>query len=215
MDGTVTVSPCGESLQLLPERAIYWKRKGILFATDLHLGRVESLQKRDKPVPAGDTEEIVQRLSRLIKTFAPRSIYILGDLFHRSNSINEVIESLRSYLDAATLNILKLVPGNHDRNVELISDRLQVEILSPPVTVGPFSLTHEPTESSSHYNLAGHLHPMIDLETSTERLKRPCFRFDPQGAVLPAFTSLANGVVQEPKPGRQLFADAGEEVIEC
>ena len=35
----------GEALELYPQRAVFWKRKGILFLADLHLGKINHFRR--------------------------------------------------------------------------------------------------------------------------------------------------------------------------
>lgn len=215
MDGSLSVTISGEILELLPERAIYWPGQKTLFLCDLHLGRVESLQKKGRAIPQGDTEDTIQRLRGLVSSLTPEKIYVLGDLFHHDNSTEYVVETLRNSFDSEMLERMVLVQGNHDYNVERKMKQLESKIFEPPYLEDPFILTHDPLLDSDYYNLAGHLHPTVEFETDSEYLRRPCFRFDPGAGVLPAFTQLANGVVQEPSENRKLYADAGDTVIKC
>lgn len=215
MDGSLAVKVAGESLELLPERAVYWPNRDSLILSDLHLGRVESLQQKGRPIPAGDTEETIRRLQQLNQRLNPGKIIVLGDLFHHVSSTDFALKTLVDLMDIEALAEFILVPGNHDRQSQYQTESHPIQVRKSPAIEAPFVLTHEPLSGSQYYNLAGHLHPMIDFESENERLRRPCFRFDPDGGVLPAFTQLANGVIQEPAAQRRIYAEAGDTVIEC
>ena len=57
----------GETIELLPERALWWPAAGVLFVADLHLGKAATYRALGQPVPGGTTQENLARLDRLIE----------------------------------------------------------------------------------------------------------------------------------------------------
>jgi metallophosphoesterase superfamily enzyme len=89
--------------------------------------------------------------------------------------------------------------------------------------MGPFSLYHYPRAereaasnagggTSESFELAGHYHPTARLESGGDRLRLPCFALGQNGAVLPAFHTMTNGV-EMPSDAYRLFVIAEGEVI--
>src|SRR5690606_34826092 len=75
-----TVEVRGESLALLPERAVYWERARTLVVADAHFGKAATFRAHGLPLPHGTTAETLLRLdSALARTGAGRILFI-GDL---------------------------------------------------------------------------------------------------------------------------------------
>ena len=53
----------GETLWLLPQRAVYWPRAGALIVADVHFGKAATFRAGGIPVPGGTTAEMLRRLS--------------------------------------------------------------------------------------------------------------------------------------------------------
>ena len=51
------VQVAGESLLLLPEKAIYWPRERMLIIADIHFGKAAAFRSLGVPVPRGTTSE--------------------------------------------------------------------------------------------------------------------------------------------------------------
>ena len=60
------VNVAGETLWLLPERALWWPAQRVLWVADLHLGKAATYRALGQPVPSGTTLVNLQRLSQLI-----------------------------------------------------------------------------------------------------------------------------------------------------
>ena len=58
---TDLLTPAGQTLQLLPERCIFWRETGILILADLHLGKAAHLRHHGMPVPEGNTADDLTR----------------------------------------------------------------------------------------------------------------------------------------------------------
>src|SRR5207253_10548069 len=71
-----------QTLKLLPEKAIFWQEEKLLFMADVHLGKVNHFRKSGIAVPTKLVHDEIDRLSRLIDSYEPDSLCVLGDLFH-------------------------------------------------------------------------------------------------------------------------------------
>jgi len=120
MDGTLTVDVAGESVRLLPERAVYWPRKESLFLSDLHLGRVESLQKFGRPVPSGDTEDNFESLNRSLALLSEQgrsnAQQIVIDITDEGSNVDEPTqeELAERFNQTNTTYIAVTPPGDQD-----------------------------------------------------------------------------------------------------
>jgi metallophosphoesterase superfamily enzyme len=62
----MTIDLCGEVLELMPQKAIYWKRERALLIADLHLGKVNHFRKSGIPVPSKANEKNLELMIDLI-----------------------------------------------------------------------------------------------------------------------------------------------------
>ena len=193
---------CGQTLKLLPERAIFWPEKRYLLLADAHLGKAGHFRKHGAPIPRAIHDQDLAVLSHLVRRWEPDAMVILGDLFH-STLNNEWLDFERWLGQHASLPVV-LVRGNHDILPEVVYEHPNLTVYER-WTVGPFLFTHEPVVEpvlqrgglqfappqcldSEPYNLAGHVHPGVQVPLGMgQRIKLPCFLFTASVGLLPAF----------------------------
>lgn len=205
----------GQSLELLPERALWWPDRGVLFVADLHLGKAATYRALGQPVPGGTTQENLDRLDRLIARLAPSEIVFLGDFLHaaqaRTPARLAALQAWRATHDPALR--LTLVRGNHDRRAGDPPPALGIAVVDEPYLIGPFACCHHPQPHATHFVLAGHLHPACSLYgPGRDRLRMPCFVHEVDQAILPAFGEFTGGWQVPPAPGRRFYGVAGAAV---
>ncbi|MGJ7567837.1 ligase-associated DNA damage response endonuclease PdeM [Variovorax sp. GB1R11] len=202
----------GESLCLLPERALWWPAQRTLFLADLHLGKAATYRALGQPVPGGTTQENLARLDALIARHAPRQIVFLGDFLHaaQARTVLAAVEAWRArHPDVA----MTLVRGNHDSRAGDPPAALRIDVVEEPHLMGPFACCHHPQAHATHFVLAGHLHPACKLYgPGRDSVRLPCFVSDAQQAVLPAFGEFTGGWLMETAPGRRFHAVGGSAV---
>ncbi|MCE7994626.1 MAG: ligase-associated DNA damage response endonuclease PdeM [Roseivirga sp.] len=176
----------GQSLLLLPEKVIYWKDKGMLILADVHLGKAGHFRKSGVPISDLVHSKDIYTIEKLINEFQPKEVIFLGDLFHSDH--NQGWEIFRRWIRSKEPLQFKLVLGNHDvleAPAYHIKNLQVVEVLD----CTPFSFTHIP-EETTHYNLAGHIHPAVKLRgKGRQSLRLPCFWFGPEPGIFPALGS--------------------------
>ncbi|HWE43266.1 MAG TPA: ligase-associated DNA damage response endonuclease PdeM [Gemmatimonadaceae bacterium] len=201
----------GEELLLLPERAIYWRRRRTLLVADPHFGKAASFRSAGVPVPAGTTEGTLARIdATLARTGATRLVF-LGDFLHaRQGRSVATLSALGAWRARhAELDVV-LVRGNHDHRAGDPPAELRVCCVDAPLIEAPLGLVHHPVEVPGVYALAGHLHPAaVMIGRGRQRARFPCFWFSGQWAVLPAFGEFTGLASVEPGPGDQVFVIAG------
>ena len=159
---------------------------------DLHLGKAEVFQAHGIPLPTDGDRGTVNSLLQLCDDWAPEQLIVLGDLIHAREGLTpELLETLRSLPDLCGCEVL-LIGGNHDR-YSWIEGLPQL----PSQGVGHLWLSHAPEAppASDLLNVCGHLHPVACLRSRADRLRLPCFAFDPAvpRLVIPAFGQLTGG----------------------
>lgn len=207
-----TIALRNEKLFLLPEKAIYWPSKKLLLIADLHIGKSAHFRKNGIAVPAIAENNNWLVLHRLFKLHEPERVCFLGDLFHSTK--NKVWEVFSELINSYPQIQFELVIGNHDilpiKNYQDIGFKVLESLLEEP-----FLFTHEPLEDkSSYYNLAGHLHPGVKLRGKGKQTHRlPCFYFEKNGGILPAFGAFTGLSTLSIKKDVQVFAIVEDQVM--
>lgn len=204
----------GETLHLLPERALWWPAGRVLFIADLHLGKAASYRALGQPVPAGTTHENLNRLSQLLMTYQPLQLVFLGDFLHSAESrTSSVLDGLATWREQFAALDCVLVRGNHDSRAGDPPNSLGISIVDEPFLIGPFAACHHPQTHATHFVLAGHLHPAINLHgPGRDHVRLPCFSFDVRSAVLPAFGEFTGGWTLPVQRGRRFYPVGGNGV---
>jgi DNA ligase-associated metallophosphoesterase len=212
----ITTTVRGESLWLLPERAVFWPSESTLLIADPHFGKAATFRASGMPLPEMPTDDDLHRLSGALDRTHARQLIVLGDLIHARVGRSSVV------LDAVTrwrarhgeLECL-LVRGNHDRSSGDPPASWRFECRDEPETLGPFALRHHPVSDAKgeQYTLAGHLHPAVVLRGGGDRFRGPCFWFGESLAILPAFGSLTGCADVKPRSRDQVFVIADGAVL--
>jgi DNA ligase-associated metallophosphoesterase len=205
----------GETLALLPERALLWERTATLIVADAHLGKAASFRAAALPMPGGTTTGTLSRLSAALARTGARRLLLLGDFFHaRSGRAGRTLTAIAEWRGRhADLEIV-LVRGNHDRGAGDPPREWGFACHDEPWIEPPFAFRHHPTEETGGYVLAGHVHPAVSLSgPGRQRERLPCFLFGERTGILPAFGDFTGGASVRPRPGDRLFGVAGDEVV--
>lgn len=210
----LAVSYAGETVWLLPERALWWPARRVLWIADLHLGKAATYRALGQPVPAGTTRENLARLSRLVLHYQPAQLVFLGDFLHAAQARTaSVLNAVTQWRMADPDLACTLVRGNHDQRAGDPPSALGISVVDEPWLIGPFAACHHPQPHATHAVIAGHLHPALHLRgPGRDHLRLPCFCLEAQLAILPAFGEFTGGWRVLPEAGRQLYPVGGEAV---
>lgn len=179
-----------ERLQLLAEGAVHLPTHGLLLVADLHLGKAECFQASGIPLPSDGDASTLNALLALVHRIAPQQVLVLGDLIHGRTGLTPELRAKLRALPELLGCPLRLIGGNHERGSWI--EGLPQE---PSQAVGSLWLSHEGEPRAGHLNLCGHRHPVALLGRGHERLRLPCFAYNPplEQLVLPAFGHLTGG----------------------
>jgi DNA ligase-associated metallophosphoesterase len=215
----LNVEVSGITLELHPERALFWPEAKTLVMADLHFGKDQYFRKAGIPVPQGLTHFLLHQTRRLIERISPNRVLILGDFWHHRSAVSEDVDHqlmdwTRDYPELPW----SIIPGNHDRHLRDWESRWNLKFLDEIVVEPPFSMTHDATmaalSTAGHYCLAGHLHPAAQLRApGFPPQKLPCFWFGQQRCILPAFNPFTGLNLQKFAPNDRLGVIADDEVI--
>ena len=208
-----TAAIAGEELMLLPEKAIFWKRKNCLLVADLHLGKSGHFRKAGIPVSSKVHDHDLLRLAKVMKDFPVEKIYLLGDLFHsRHNSEWEQFTRWRNTYPAIEFHLIK---GNHDVLDEELIRHGKIILHKNTFDAEPFLFSHQPikNEDASRYQLFGHIHPGVRLHgKGLQSVSLPCFCFGEKSGVLPAFGNFTGNSIITPDAFDAVYVIYSEKV---
>lgn len=201
-----SLSFAGQTLDLLPQRAVFWRQTGALLLADLHLGKAAAFRRAGLAVPEGDNQSTLQRVDALINAWQPRTLILLGDILHASLAADPALH--QQLLDWRTghpsLAIIAII-GNHDRDIRQLEPAVDCRVEGLE-TNGLILRHHPPENASAGPWIGGHWHPMVRLAAGGDSLRLPAFIHEPgDGLVVPAFGGLTGGVLIERRPGRRRY----------
>jgi len=211
----IDVEVKGETLTLLPERAVFWPREGALLIADPHWGKAATFRAGGIPVPAGTTNEAIERLDALVQRTSAKQVIFLGDLLHaKAGRSIDRFAALESWRTSRSQIDVTLVRGNHDKRAGDPPVELRFECVDAPHVVGPFVFAHHPVPSDDGYVLAGHVHPAVRLYgPARQRERLPCFAFGRDVGILPAFGDFTGFGDVDPREFERIYAIADDRVL--
>lgn len=210
---SVAIRVAGETLLLLPEKALYWPAEKMLVVADIHFGKAAAFRALGVPVPRGTTTENLQGLDALVEAHGARHIVFLGDFLHaRAAHASATQQAMLAWRERRRDLQLTLVRGNHDRHAGDPSAQLAIGLVDEPHALGPFAFCHHPDLATPGYALAGHIHPVYVLATRFDALRLPCFVVGPERMILPSFGAFTGGHAIRPEPGDSIYVSSGEAV---
>lgn len=196
------LSLCGQTLGLLPQRALYWQEEQTLIVADVHLGKAQTFQRAGLAVPGTTLTHDLARLDELLGMTSAQRLLVLGDfVHHRSGLTSAVREILYEWCDRLKVELLVIL-GNHDRPNRQFLAELPLVLREKSWRCGPFEFAHERIVSD-RFCFIGHLHPVASLGSA---LRLPVFAFYDRYCVLPAFSYFTGGWEIERDGLRQVFA---------
>ena len=211
--GSVALELAGESLLLLPHKAVFWPRERMLIIADIHFGKAAAFRSFGIPVPSGTTTENLTALDDLVTATGAVHVLFLGDFLHaRASHANSTQAAMLAWRDRRRDLTLTLVRGNHDKHAGDPAAALGIDLVDEPWTVGPFAFCHHPDLAADEYILAGHVHPAYVLATRFETMRLPCFVVGARRMILPSFGAFTGGHTVRAERGERIFVTSGEAV---
>lgn len=210
---SVAVRVAGETVLLLPEKALYWPGERMLVVADIHFGKAAAFRALGVPVPRGTTTENLLGLDALVDAHGARHIVFLGDFLHaRAAHASATQQAMLAWRERRSNLQLTLVRGNHDRHAGDPAAALDIGLVDEPHAVGPFAFCHHPDLDTPAYALAGHIHPVYVLATRFDALRLPCFVVGKDRMILPSFGAFTGGHAIRPEAGDTIYVSSGDAV---
>ncbi len=195
----------GETLQALPQGALWWPARRLLAVADLHLEKGSSYAvAARKLLPRHDTRQTLAALAALIDALQPATVVCLGDSFHDRAAVARLADEERGEIERLTSRTRFIwIAGNHDP-------------APPPAGWGevaeeideaPLIFRHEAQFGPVSGEVSGHFHPVAALTVRGRGFRRRCFLTDGHRLILPAFGAYAGGLNALDPAIAQLFLD--------
>ncbi|MAT90166.1 MAG: metallophosphoesterase [Flavobacteriaceae bacterium] len=190
--------------------ALFWPEKNMLLIADVHFGKVAHFRKYGAAIPTSASKSNFTKLQQVVSETNPKTICFLGDLFH--SVMNNEFLAFQQWAETSTAKLI-LVAGNHD----IISPH-EFEALGMTVVeelqMDGLILTHHPTDSDTHFNISGHIHPGVRLQGPARQMtKLPCFFKRRNQLILPAFGSFTGKYILKPTEEDEVFVIVEDEVV--
>jgi len=164
---------------------------------DLHLGYERALEGEGIYLPRVNTNSMRDSLNRIICTYEPKRIVLLGDIKHDFTRAPyeckmEVTKIINMLSAAAEVIIVK---GNHDNFLQNIISDTGVKVLDFKDIAG-FRLEHGHIDSGKRPVIIGHEHPSVRISGALSgSVKIQCFLHSEEAGVLviPPFSPFSSG----------------------
>jgi uncharacterized protein len=210
------------SFWLSAERCIFWEEEKTLIVSDLHFGKTGHFRKSGIAVPQKVFKEDLQRLVAQLQYYKPKSLLVVGDLFHSVE--NKELDLFRKWRDDLPDLEINLVKGNHDILKESWYKAAGISVYPSGLNMNGFCFTHDnlncfsgeqAADANGKYTISGHIHPGVRISgLGKQSLCLPCFYFGREYAVLPAFSRFTGTALIDPSAGDKIFALVNKEVVE-
>jgi uncharacterized protein len=172
---------------LTPARAAVHLPTATAVVADLHLGYAEARCRAGEAVPTSSLEEQLAPLDHVFSSQPVRRLVVAGDLFEAGFRA-ALATAFQSWLSAHDVELVAIVPGNHDRGLKIGS---RLPLVPEGVELGEWKVVHGEGELPAGRFVQGHLHPCLRLGSG---VAAPCYLVGEGHLILPAFSAEAAGV---------------------
>lgn len=171
---------------LTNQRAVYLEKEKALILSDLHIGKTAHFRKNGIALANHIMKSDLKRLSTLIEYFHPEKFIVVGDLLHAGD--NSDVDQFCTWRNQYPDLQFYLIEGNHDRISEALEEKLCLDLKKSQLKIGGFTLIHDFDTKISGFQITGHIHPGIVLNSAVKSIRLPCFALSENQLLLPAFS---------------------------
>ena len=196
----VTLAAGGQTLWLLPERAVFLPDSDTLLLADVHIGA---------------SGESLALLSALVRRLEVTRIVFLGDFLHAARPDPAAMAAMRRWREAHGALELTLVRSRLDVRIVEPPGALDIQAVDEPLMHRGLALCHRPHPVDGAFVIAGHVYPCVSVGGAGRDWHRlPCYWFSSRLVVLPAFGTFTGMQTIKPAKGERIFAVGAERVVE-
>lgn len=200
----------GASFRALPSGGLWWPDADLLCVSDLHLGKSSRIARRSGTImlPPYETEETLSRLDADLALCRPKSVICLGDSFDDDETIGELSEATQLWLLRMQAGrSWYWVEGNHDPGGIAPGGTHRFEIEQDGV------IFRHIAERSAVSEISGHYHPKITVSGKAGHTTRPCFVYDNERLILPAYGAYTGGLRATDRAIRSLLGQDARAIM--
>ncbi|MEC7361652.1 MAG: ligase-associated DNA damage response endonuclease PdeM [Pseudomonadota bacterium] len=180
----------GQSFELHPSGALFWRQASMLVLGDLHLEKATSYHRSGQFLPPYDTAQTLAGLAAVIAETSPERLLFLGDVFHDGAAWSRMAPDDRKTLAEITGSRGSIwVEGNHDQCFVPPGHSACAEHVEAGLV-----FRHIMNEADPRPEISAHYHPAGIVSHRGARLRRPCFVQAGTRFMLPAFGVLTGGL---------------------
>lgn len=197
---------------LTNQRAAFWKNEKALILSDLHIGKTAHFRKNGIALANHIMKSDLERLSVLIEYFQPEKFIVVGDLLHAGDNsdVDEFCSWRNQYPDLQ----FYLIKGNHDRLSAALEKKLCLNFKSEILTINEFTFIHDFDKTLPDFQITGHIHPGVVLNSSVKKIRLPCFVQTENQLLLPAFSEFTGLDTRNIPKGGKFFVFTDSEIHE-
>ncbi len=180
----------GTDLVARASGALWWPDKRVLVVSDLHLGKSERIARQGGAMlPPYETRDTLARLDAEIAATQPHTVICLGDSFDDRAVVDRLAEDAVLWLSRLMAGRRWIwIEGNHDPGPVGLAGTHLAELPFAPLTFRHIARTSASGEVSGHY------HPKATVHARGRTVSRPCFLYDSDRVILPAFGTYTGGL---------------------
>ncbi|ROH99766.1 ligase-associated DNA damage response endonuclease PdeM [Chryseobacterium daecheongense] len=197
-----------QTFTLTNQRAVFWVKEKALILSDLHIGKTAHFRKNGIAIANHIMKSDLERLSVLIEYFVPEKFIVVGDLLHAGD--NSDVDEFCSWKQQYSQISFYLVEGNHDRISKALEEKLCFNYKAEHLEINGIVFLHDFDTAHPKFQITGHIHPGIVLNSTVKNIKLPCFIQTEQQLLLPAFSEFTGLDTKNiPKKGKYfVFTDS-------
>ena len=180
----------GAALEARDSGALWWLKRRVLAVSDLHLGKSERIaHDGGSLLPPYETRDTLARLEAEISLTQPETVICLGDSFDDQAASEGLGQDAEFQLRTMMADIEWIwIEGNHDPGPATRSGWHVRELSVAPLTFRHIAVAGPIGEVS------GHFHPKATVRMRGQTVTRPCFLYDRDRVILPAFGTYTGGL---------------------
>ena len=189
--------------------SLYWADQHMLIVSDLHLGRTERIARQGgQIIPPYENTDTLQRLDDEIQALLPKTVVCLGDSFDDLLATGSLTEGERDWITRMQAGREWIwVEGNHDpAPLDLGGTHRSV------FSIDGLTFRHI-AEANATGEISGHYHPKFTVPARGRGVTRPCFLFDDNRLILPAFGTYTGGMNITRAPLKGMFEQNAKVVL--
>lgn len=180
----------GTDLAARASGALWWPERQVLVVSDLHLGKSERIARLGGAMlPPYESQDTLARLDAEIAKTDPKTVICLGDSFDDSAAVTGLQDDIQTWLMRLMAGRRWIwIEGNHDPGPVDLGGTHLAELPLPPLTFRHIA------EAGASGEVSGHYHPKATVKTRGRSISRPCFLYDSDRLILPAFGTYTGGL---------------------